>query len=106
VWDHFLVSGRCGWPCVSTWIGHPPLNGFHFIKFLHYVGRILLNLALGKPLALVKKSPYFENLIKLYVLLVGSLDLGFHDLIDCSLLNVSVFKFCMDQVFYHLWAIQ
>jgi hypothetical protein len=40
------------------------------------MGKLLLNLILGEPLALVKKLSYFDNLIDLYVLMVGSLRLG------------------------------
>jgi hypothetical protein len=42
----------------------------------------LLDLAPGEPLSLVKELPFFDNLIKLKLLLVSSLDLCFHDQIS------------------------
>jgi len=47
----------------------------------------LLNLAPGEPIALVKKLPYFEKLVELYVLLVSILCFGVHDIIHYKLLN-------------------
>jgi hypothetical protein len=69
---------------MSTWISPPPLgrNGLHCIKFLHHMGKLLLNLTPGEPLALMKKLPCFDDPIELDVLLVGALHLGVHDLIN------------------------
>jgi hypothetical protein len=41
----------------------------------------------------VKKLPCFDDLIELDVLLVGSLRLGFHDSINCFLLNAFKIEF-------------
>jgi hypothetical protein len=57
------------------------------------MGKLLLNLTPSEPLALVKKLSCFDNLIELYVLLVGSLHLGVHDLIHCILLNAVRIEF-------------
>jgi hypothetical protein len=62
------------------------------------MGGFLQDLVLGEPLALVKKLPCFDNLIELYVLLVGALQLGVHDLVHCSLLNAVGVELCRVQV--------
>ena len=48
-------------------------NGLHCIKFLHQMGKLLLNLTYGEPLSLMKKLPFFDGPIELDVLLEGSL---------------------------------
>jgi hypothetical protein len=64
------LVGIGGWPLVSTWINHPPLeiNGLHYIDFPHHMRKFLLNLAPGEPLALVQELPCFDNMIKLKIL--------------------------------------
>jgi hypothetical protein len=52
------------------------------------MGKLLLNLALGEPLALVKELSYFDNPIKLDPLLESSLNLSVHDLINGGLFHV------------------
>jgi hypothetical protein len=66
------------------------------------MGKLLLNLTPGEPLALVKEFPCFDDLIELDVLLVGSLHLGVHDLINYHLLNAVRIEFCRGQVLDHL----
>ena len=56
---------------------------------------ILLNLAPSEPFSLVKKFPYFNKSIDLYVLLVGVLHIGVHDPVNCRILNVVMVEFCM-----------
>jgi hypothetical protein len=62
------------------------------------MGKLLLNLTLGEPLALVKEFPCFDNLIELDVLLVGSLHLGVHDLVYYFYSMQSILSFLGDQV--------
>jgi len=62
------------------------------------MGEILLNLTLGEPLALVKKSPYFDDPIKLDVLLESGLCLGFHDSFNYLFFNVVRIEFYRGQV--------
>jgi len=71
---------------MSTWINPPPLgiNGIHYVNSFHQMGKHLLNLNLGEPLALRKKLPCFNNPIDLDVLLAGALHLGVHDPINCQ----------------------
>ena len=38
--------------------------------------KFLLNLVLSEPLSLVKKFPYFDNIMEFYVLLEGSINLN------------------------------
>jgi hypothetical protein len=85
---------------MSTWIIPPPLgrNGLHCIKFLHQMGKLLLNLTPGEPLALMKKLPCFDDPIELDVLLVGALHLGVHDLINCHMFNAVRIELCRGQV--------
>jgi hypothetical protein len=66
------------------------------------MGKILLNLTPCEPLSLVKKLPYFDNLIELDVLLAGSLHLGVHDLIHYFLLNAFKIELCRSQVLDHV----
>ena len=52
------------------------------------MNKLALNMAHTKPFPLVSKVTYFDNSIELYVMLVGSLCLSGHDLIDYNPLNV------------------
>jgi hypothetical protein len=47
----------------------------------HQMGKHLLNLTTGEPLALVQEFPYFDNSIKLDPLLASALNLSVPDLI-------------------------
>jgi hypothetical protein len=75
--------GIGGWPSIYTYINPPALgrNGLHCVEFPHHMRKFMLNLALGDPLALVHDLPYFENSIKLDILLASALALYFHDMI-------------------------
>jgi hypothetical protein len=75
---------------MSTWISPPPLknNGLNYIKFLHQMGKLLLNLTPGEPLSLMKKLNFFDESIELDIILAGVLRLGFHDPINCCMFNV------------------
>lgn len=57
-------------------------------------GFFFLNVALVELLALLNKFPYFDNSIELYVLVVGILFLGIHDLIHCNLFNLIRINLC------------
>jgi hypothetical protein len=89
---------------MSTWIIPPPLgsNGLHCIKFLHQMGKLLLNLTPGEPLSLMKKLPCFDDPIELDGLLVGVLCLGVHDLINCHLFDAFRIEFCRGQLLSHV----
>jgi hypothetical protein len=102
--EPFFIIGTGGLPPVSTWIIPPPLgrNGPYCIKFLHWIEKLLLNLTPDKPLALVKKLPYFDNPIELDVLQVGALNIGVHDLINFFLFNVFMVDLCRGQVLSHV----
>jgi hypothetical protein len=56
-------------------------------KFLHHMGKLLLNLTPGEPLSLMKNLLFFDDPIELYVLPVGSLCLSVHDPINYLLFN-------------------
>ena len=58
-------GGLGRWPPISTWIIPPPSgsNGPHCVEFLHEMGKLLLKLVPGEPLALVKELSYFDNSI-------------------------------------------
>jgi hypothetical protein len=77
-------------------------NGLHCVKFPHHMGKLLLNLAPGEPLSLVKKLPYFDNPVELYVLLVGAFHLCIHDSINCILLKEVRVELCRGQVLSYL----
>jgi hypothetical protein len=51
------------------------------------MGKFILNLSLGEPISMMKKLPYFDDLIEFDALLAGSLIIGVHDLIKfhCSM---------------------
>jgi hypothetical protein len=72
---------------MSIGIIPPPLgrNGLHCVKFLHHMGKLLLNLTPGEPLALMKKFPCFDNLIELDGKFEGVIFLGVHDVIKCPM---------------------
>ena len=80
----FEPVGKGGWPPISIWINPPSLgsNGLHCIEVPHQMRKFMLNLAPGKPLALVQELPYFVNLIKLNPLLKSSLDLCVYNMIN------------------------
>jgi hypothetical protein len=69
-------------------------------------GKPLLNLTLGEPLALVKKLPCFDDLIELDVLLVGSLHLGVHDLINYIMFNGVNIEFFRGQMLGHIQRVK
>jgi hypothetical protein len=59
--------------------------------------KVLLNLALGEPLALVQELPYFDKPIKLDPILVSSLDLCVHDMIsDACSMQLGLSFFCVN----------
>jgi hypothetical protein len=91
-----VVVGICGWPPIFTWINPPPLgrNGLHFFEFPHQMRKFLLNLALGETLALVQKLPFFDNTIKLKLLLEISLDLCVQDMISGFMFHVVRVDLC------------
>jgi hypothetical protein len=62
------------------------------------MGKFLLNLTPGEPLSLVKKLPYFDDLIELGVLLEGALRLGVHDPINSHLFDAVRIAFYRGQV--------
>ena len=53
------------------------------------MGKLLLNLVPGEPLALVQDLSSFDNPIQLDLLLSGVLDLYVHDLISCGLFDAT-----------------
>jgi hypothetical protein len=62
------------------------------------MGKLLLNLTLGEPLALVKKLSFFDEPIELDVILVDYLHIGVHDLIKCIIFNAAKIDLCRGQV--------
>jgi hypothetical protein len=54
--NYFELVGIGGWPSISTPISPPPLGGnfIHCVEFSDHMGKLLLNLTLGEPLALVE----------------------------------------------------
>lgn len=80
---------------MSTWIISPPLgsNVIHCVEFPQKMGKISLNLALGEPLFWVKKLPCIDDLIEFYVLLLGILHFGVHDMIHYILFNAIMIDF-------------
>jgi hypothetical protein len=96
--------GICGRPPTSIWINPPPLgrNGLHCVEFPHQMRKFMLNLASGKPLALVEESPCFGNSIKLDPLFSGALDLCVHNLIIGFLLHAVRLEICWCQLFFYL----
>jgi hypothetical protein len=80
---------------MSTWIIPPPLgrNGLHCVKFIHQMGKLMLNLTLGELHSLMNKLPCLDDLIELDVLLVHSLCLGVYDLIICHVFNATMIEF-------------
>ena len=61
--------------------------------------KILLNLALGEPLALVQELPYFDDSIKLDPLFSSALGLSVHNMIIGCLLYVIEVDLCWCQLF-------
>jgi hypothetical protein len=70
------------------------------------MGKLLLNLTLGEPLAMMKKLPYFDDPIVLDVLLASALHLGFHDPINCFMFNVVRIELCRGKVIGHIRSVQ
>jgi hypothetical protein len=70
------------------------------------MGKLLLNLTPGEPLALMKKLPCFDDPIELDVLLVGALHLEVHDPINCRMFNAFEIEFCRGQVLDHVQSVQ
>jgi hypothetical protein len=62
----------------------------------------LLNLASGEPLSLVQELPCFDNMIKLELLLVISLDLCVHDLISGFFFHAIWVELCHCELFLYL----
>jgi hypothetical protein len=52
------------------------------------MGEFQLDLILRKPFSPKKKLRYFDNLIKLYLLSIGTLHVVVHDTVHFTLLNV------------------
>jgi len=79
-----------------TSIVPPPFerNGLHYVNFLHHMGKCLLNINHGEPLALMKKLACLDNLKELDGLLMSVLCIGVHDMIKCLLLDVFNIEFC------------
>ena len=100
----FETVGKGGWPLISTWINPPSLgtNGLHFIEFPHQMRKFLLNLASGKPLALVQELPYFDDSIKMDPLMSSALDMCFYNLITRFLLYVFGVELCWCQLFCYV----
>jgi hypothetical protein len=70
------------------------------------MGKLLLNLTPCEPLSLVKKFPYFDDLIELEVLLVGAFHFSVHDSKYCLLFNVFMIYFWSGQVLSHVRSVQ
>jgi hypothetical protein len=98
------LVGIGGWPLISTWINPCPLgsNGLHFIEFPHQLGNVLLNLAPGEPLSLVQELPFFDNKIKIKILLSCSLDLCVHDMINRCMFHAVIVELYRCQLFFYL----
>lgn len=72
------------------------------------MGKFLLNLVYGEPLALVKDLAFFDNSIWLYLLLESVLDIFLHDLISFGLLDATLGELCLcqfpsDVIFVQQW---
>jgi hypothetical protein len=106
--EHEDPFGIGGWPPISMWINPPPLgrNGLHCIEFPHQVRKLLLDLALGEPLALVYELPCLDNPIKLDLLLASALDLCVHYLIGECLFHVVRVELYWCQLFDDLKGVQ
>jgi hypothetical protein len=84
------------WVATNAHLDHSsPLgsNGLHCIKFLHQMGKLLLNMTLGEPLALMKKFLCFDDPIELDGLLESVLCFGVHDLINFFLVDAVRIEF-------------
>jgi hypothetical protein len=62
----------------------------------------MLNLASGEPLALVQEMPCFDNSIKMDPLLVSSIDMFVHNMINGFLLYSVRVELCWCQLFCYL----
>ena len=89
-----------GQPLTSTSINPHTLgiNGPHYIKFPHQIGKPMFNLTPSEPLVLVKKLPCFDDRVEMYVLLASPLHLCVNDLIICGPLNAMRIGFYRFQV--------
>ena len=72
-----------------TWINHASLgrNGPHCVECLHEMGKLLMNLVPGEPLALVREFSSFENPIQLDLILESVINLCVHDPISCGMFH-------------------
>jgi hypothetical protein len=64
--------------------------------------KLLLNFPTSEPLALVKKFPYFDNLVEIHIILVGVFHLCIHDLINCIMFKEIMVELCRGQVLIHI----
>jgi hypothetical protein len=64
--------------------------------------KFFLNLASSERLALVQELPFFDNSIKLDPLLVGALDLFFHNLIIRFMLYAVGVELYLFQLLFYL----
>jgi hypothetical protein len=104
----FEPVGIGGWKLISIWINPPLLgrNGLHCIECPHQMRKRLLNLAPGEPLTLVQELPYFDNSIKLNILVVSALDLCFHDIIIGCLFHAVTIELFWCQLLCYLRGVQ
>ena len=103
-----LSSCNGGWPPISTQINPPTLggNGIHCVEFPHQMRKLLLNLTLGEPLAVVEQLPCFNNLKELDLLLLGVLNLSIHNSIRCFLFHAVQVELDRCQLLYYLRCVQ
>ena len=78
------------------------INGLHCIRFPHQVRKLLLDLALGEPLALVLELTCFDNSIKLDLFMSSYLDLCVHNMITRFLLHAVKVEIYWCQLLYDL----
>jgi len=84
-------SGIGEWPPIYTRINPPPLgsDGLHCVECLHEMRKLLLNLVLGEPLALVQELASFDKPTQLDLLLVRSIDMFVYNLMSCGLFHAT-----------------
>ena len=102
--NYFELVGKGGWPPISTWINPPSLgiNGLHCVEFPHQMRILMLNLALGEPLALVQELPCLDDSIKLDPLFSSALDMGVHNMIIGGLLYEVGVELCWFHLFFYV----
>jgi hypothetical protein len=72
----------------------------------------LLSLTSSEILSLVKKLPFFDDMIELDVLVDGDFNISVHDSINCFMFNVVRIDLCRGHVLDHVrssqkrWKIQ